>query len=199
MRPTRRSSSCTSAPNRTVYDAGHIPGARFVSLHETGDHARRIPNELAPVDDLKKIMETAGVSDDSRVILYSDVSVLPATRAYFTLDYLGHGDQAALLDGGLEKWRKEGRPVTRMRPPRTRADSLRIPAGTGGPDRRREADVQQAGFIPLRSPFGRPARRGFSWGKGIAYSRRGQRFLDGEPDQPRRSSVEIRRRTPEDV
>jgi thiosulfate/3-mercaptopyruvate sulfurtransferase len=70
-------------------------------------------NELPPVADLKKVLEAAGVSDDSRVILYGDASVLPATRAYFTLDYLGHGDQAALLDGGLEKWRAEGRTLSK--------------------------------------------------------------------------------------
>jgi thiosulfate/3-mercaptopyruvate sulfurtransferase len=103
-------------PNRAVYDAGHIPGARFVSLHELAITRDGIPNELPAVDDLKKILEAAGVSDDSRVILYSDVSVLPATRAYFTLDYLGHGDHAALLDGGLEKWRKEGRAVSQDAP-----------------------------------------------------------------------------------
>lgn len=103
-------------PNRTAYDAGHIPGARYVALPELAVTRDGIPNELAPVDDLKKVMEAAGVSDDSRVILYSDVSVLPATRAYFTLDYLGHGEQAALLDGGLEKWRKEGRTLTKDSP-----------------------------------------------------------------------------------
>ena len=97
------------AANRTAYDAGHIPGARFVALPELAITRDGIPNELPLVADLKRILETAGVSDDSRVILYSDPTVLPATRAYFTLDYLGHGDQAALLDGGIEKWRAEGR------------------------------------------------------------------------------------------
>lgn len=104
------------APNRTAYDAGHIPGARFVALPELAVTRDGILNELAPVDDLKKVMEAAGVSDDSRVILYSDASVLPATRAFFTLDYLGHGEQAALLDGGLEKWRKEERTITQDAP-----------------------------------------------------------------------------------
>ncbi len=98
--------------NRTAYDAGHIPGARFVALSSLVVTINGIPNELPPVADLKKVMEAAGVSDDSRVILYSDTSVLPATRTYFTLDYLGH-DQAALLDGGLEKWRSEGRMLTK--------------------------------------------------------------------------------------
>jgi len=72
-----------------------------------------IPNELPAPADLQRVIEAAGVSDDSKVILYGDASVLPATRAYFTFDYLGHGDQAALLDGGLEKWRSEGRMLSK--------------------------------------------------------------------------------------
>lgn len=104
------------AANRTAYDAGHIPGARFVLLSDLAVARDGIPNELAPVSGLKAVMEAAGVSDDSRIILYSDASVLPATRAYFTLDYLGHGDHAALLDGGLEKWRSEGRALTKDAP-----------------------------------------------------------------------------------
>jgi thiosulfate/3-mercaptopyruvate sulfurtransferase len=46
------------------------------------------------------------------VILYGQHQGLLAARAYFTLDYLGHGDRAALLDGSIEKWRSEERPVT---------------------------------------------------------------------------------------
>ena len=104
------------SPSRAVYDAGHIAGARFVSLSALAVTRDGIPNELAPAADLQKALEAAGVSDDSRVILYSDTSVLPATRAYFTLDYLGHGDHAALLDGGLEKWRREGRMLSKDAP-----------------------------------------------------------------------------------
>jgi len=55
------------------------------------------------------------VSDNSRVILYGDASVLPATRAYFTLDYLGH-EAAALLDGGLPKWKAESHPLAKETP-----------------------------------------------------------------------------------
>ena len=104
------------APNRTIYDNGHIPGARFVALSDLAVTVNGVPNELAPVADLKKVLEAAGVSDDTRVILYSDASVLPATRAYFTFDYLGHGDHAALLDGGLDKWRSEGRMLAKDAP-----------------------------------------------------------------------------------
>jgi thiosulfate/3-mercaptopyruvate sulfurtransferase len=102
--------------NRTAYDNGHIPGARFVSQGDLVVTKDGVPNELPATADLKRVLEAAGVSDDTRVILYSDASVLPATRAYFTLDYLGHGDHTALLDGGLEKWKSEGRPLSKDAP-----------------------------------------------------------------------------------
>lgn len=99
-----------------VYDAGHIPGARFLALSDLVVTRDGILNELPPASALKETLERAGVSDDSRVILYGDTSVLPATRAYFTLDYLGHGDSAALLDGGLPKWTAESRPLEKEAP-----------------------------------------------------------------------------------
>jgi thiosulfate/3-mercaptopyruvate sulfurtransferase len=101
--------------NRTAYDAGHIPGARFVAQGDLAVTKDGVPNELPEVDKLKVLLESAGVSDDTRVILYSDSSVLPATRAYFTLDYLGH-NETALLDGGLGKWRSENRTMSKDAP-----------------------------------------------------------------------------------
>ena len=102
--------------DRTAYDAGHIPGARFLALSDIVVTRDGILNELPPAAALKTVLERVGVSDDSRVILYGDASVLPATRAYFTLDYLGRGDNAALLDGGLSKWTSESRPIEKEAP-----------------------------------------------------------------------------------
>ena len=101
---------------RTGYDANHIPGARFVAFSDIAAPRDGISNELPAVDALKAVFEKAGVSDGSRVILYAEGSVLPATRAYFTLDYLGHGDRTALLDGGIDQWTKENRPLTKEVP-----------------------------------------------------------------------------------
>jgi thiosulfate/3-mercaptopyruvate sulfurtransferase len=94
-------------------------------------------------------MEAAGVSDDSRVILYSDTSVLPATRAYFTFDFLGHGDQAALLDGGLEKWRGEGRSLTK--------DSATSVEGHFTPHPKPEIVVQMDAVKQMSSKAGAPS------------------------------------------
>lgn len=83
----------------------HIPGARLVDAmaFTTGSF------DMAPVPVIDSLLEAAGVSNTSRVVLYGDPWV---TGFVFTaLDYLGHS-RTAILDGGLEQWRAEGRPVT---------------------------------------------------------------------------------------
>ena len=115
--------------DRAAYDAGHVPGARFLPLSAIVAEQNGVPNELPPLEQLEQAFEEVGVSDNSRVVLYGDLQGLLAARAFFTLDYLGHQDHA-LLDGGLEKWRADGRPVETAAPtvrrgaltPRPRAD-----------------------------------------------------------------------------
>src|SRR5579872_2399444 len=58
--------------NRNAYDAGHVPGARFVPLSDLAITRNGVPNELPADADLKRVLEAAGVSDDTRVILYGD-------------------------------------------------------------------------------------------------------------------------------
>ena len=65
-----------------------------------------------PSKSCKAFFERLGIGDEARIVLYGDNSGLSAARAYFTLDYLGHGARAALLDGGLEKWKTERRPIS---------------------------------------------------------------------------------------
>ncbi len=93
------------------YRAGHIPGARLLLLSSILIQPPNLPNELPPVEDLVRAFEAAGVRDDRYTVIYGDLGGLAAARAFFTLDYLGLGHRAALLDGGLEVWRAQGRPV----------------------------------------------------------------------------------------
>jgi thiosulfate/3-mercaptopyruvate sulfurtransferase len=94
------------------YSEGHIPGARFINLDQITVKRGDVPNELAPVEQLQKIFRDAGVTSTSRVVIYGDRYNLLAARAYYTLDYLGIAEHAALLDGGLNKWKNELRPLT---------------------------------------------------------------------------------------
>ncbi len=91
----------------------HIPGSHFVRLDEFVEQRKNSLNELPPVSDLQAIFESLGVGDQSRVVLTGDAQGMLAARVYFTLDYLGHGDNAALLDGGQERWLAESRTVSK--------------------------------------------------------------------------------------
>lgn len=102
--------SVGSAPE--FYSKGHIPGARQILLSEIAVTRDGIPNELPPDAALQKVFAAAGVSNDSHIVLYGERANLLAARAYFTLDYLGVAQKAALLDGGMEKWRTEQRPLS---------------------------------------------------------------------------------------
>lgn len=100
--------------DRTVYDRGHIPGARFLPVGAILTERDGVANELPAVAHLDSVFESVGVSDDARVIVYG--APLAAARAFFTLDYLGHGDRTALLDGGLESWAAESRALSTEAP-----------------------------------------------------------------------------------
>jgi thiosulfate/3-mercaptopyruvate sulfurtransferase len=102
---------------RAEYDKGHIPGARFLALEDfiVGEDA-----ELPATEKLKDSFEKLGVNDDSRVVIYTTAWYPMAGRAYYTLDYLGHGDHTALLDGGMDEWRKENRQLSKDAPKITR-------------------------------------------------------------------------------
>ena len=102
--------------DRTQFDAGHIPGARFVRLDEIVEQHTDSLNELPPVPDLRDTFEHLGIGNRTRVVLVDDSGGVLAARAYFTLDYLGHGEQAALLNGGVTAWIGESRPLSKEQP-----------------------------------------------------------------------------------
>ncbi len=93
--------------DRAGFDAGHIPGARFLALGDIVVERNGIPNLLPSVDVLKHAFERLGIGDESRVVLYGDEDNVFAARAYFSLDYLGDSAGVSLLDGGITKWAAE--------------------------------------------------------------------------------------------
>ena len=94
------------------YRAAHIPGARYLSMDKIATGQTPPGTELLPPEQLKKNLEEIGIGDDSRVVYYAPDWDPMATRLFFTMDYLGHGNQAALLDGGLDQWTREKRPTS---------------------------------------------------------------------------------------
>jgi thiosulfate/3-mercaptopyruvate sulfurtransferase len=99
---------------KSDYDKGHIPGAQYLNYEDISTpHGQGLMLELPPVEQLVSVFETLGVSNSSHVILYFGKDwVTPTTRVYWTLDYMGLGDRASILDGGLPAWRAAGKPLT---------------------------------------------------------------------------------------
>ena len=97
---------------RADYDAGHIPGAGFIDLegelsrHDTPLHFMRPSPEA-----FAAAMGRHGVGPGTKVVLYSRGHIMWATRVWWMLRAYGF-DDAAVLDGGWEKWLAEGRPVS---------------------------------------------------------------------------------------
>ena len=93
---------------RAEFEAGHIPGARFLDLASLTDPGSSVPAALPNPAQLSERLAQLGVGADDTVILYDDSAVKTSARAWFTLVSQGF-ENAAILDGGLTKWRSEGR------------------------------------------------------------------------------------------
>lgn len=98
--------------DRKGYDTGHIPNARFLSYSEITTTRDGVPNELAFAENLQKVFTNLGVGNTKKIVLYGEMNGLAAARTFYTLDYLGHSDRIAILDGGLDKWKAEKRKVS---------------------------------------------------------------------------------------
>jgi len=104
--------------DRPAYDRAHVPGAVFLSTQNISSRSSALTLELPSMTELADTFAAAGVSNDSRIVLYvgSGGRVIQATRIYLTLDAMGLGAQTSLLDGGLEAWQRENRPTSSESP-----------------------------------------------------------------------------------
>ncbi|MEV6169330.1 sulfurtransferase [Streptomyces sp. NPDC051954] len=98
--------------SRDAYDKGHIPGAVFIDwTSDIVDPDDPVPVQLASAERFAAAMRDAGIGDGDLVVAYdTHPAATFAARLWWALRYYGH-DQVVLLDGGLPKWEREGRPV----------------------------------------------------------------------------------------
>jgi thiosulfate/3-mercaptopyruvate sulfurtransferase len=98
-----------AVPGRQTFEAGHIPGADFLDLQgEFSDSTTELRFMMPAVAQLEAAFGAHGISADSRVVLYSIGTPMWATRFWWMLTSLGF-ENVAVLDGGLDKWKLEGR------------------------------------------------------------------------------------------
>ena len=94
---------------RVEFASGHIPGARFLDLASLSDAASEVPAALPTGEQFAARMAELGIGNDDLIVLYDDTPARTSARAWFACRL--HGARAAILDGGLGKWRTEGRPL----------------------------------------------------------------------------------------
>ncbi|PWC14833.1 sulfurtransferase [Brenneria roseae subsp. americana] len=98
-------------PAYADFQHGHISGAQFIDVQvDLSDNTHRYKYMLPTPDAFAAAMVRLGVRPGARVVLYSGADPWWATRVWWLLRVFGF-DDAAVLDGGLQKWRAEGRPL----------------------------------------------------------------------------------------
>jgi thiosulfate/3-mercaptopyruvate sulfurtransferase len=97
--------------NAEEFSEGRVAGARELPYSEIGGARGTLTRELPEPDAFRERLQRLGISDASTVVVYAHEAPM-ATRLLFTLAYMGLND-LAYLDGGLEQWRAESKPVER--------------------------------------------------------------------------------------
>jgi thiosulfate/3-mercaptopyruvate sulfurtransferase len=95
---------------RENYDRGHIPGAVFFDIDDVAAPGTSLPHMIPSADLFAQKVGALGIGDDDKIVVYDSAGLSSAGRAWWMLRMFGHRD-VALLDGGLPKWKKEGRPL----------------------------------------------------------------------------------------
>ena len=91
------------------YEAGHLPGALFFDLDAASDRSSSLPHMLPSVEQFAEQMTALGLDDADDLVVYDGSGVnLSAARAWWMFLAFGH-ERVAVLDGGIGKWRREGR------------------------------------------------------------------------------------------
>ena len=95
----------------------HIPGALYFDMDDISDEKNPLPHMLPSPAKFASRMKKMGVGDGMRVVVYDTEGLYSAGRAWWMFRIMGH-DDVAVLNGGLKKWKAEGRPLEDGDPPR---------------------------------------------------------------------------------
>ena len=95
---------------RAEFHTAHIPGAAFFDIDAIADHSTSLPHMLPSAEAFAQAVGDLGVGTGDFVVVYDTRGVVSAARVWWTFRAFSH-DAVAVLDGGLPKWKAEGRPL----------------------------------------------------------------------------------------
>ena len=95
------------------YSSEHIPNAIYFDIDKNSDLNSNLPHMLPNKDMWEKIMSSNGISNNDKIVIYDNSKVLSSCRLWYMLLYFGHSKKlVSVLNGGLEKWKKNNFPIT---------------------------------------------------------------------------------------
>lgn len=97
------------------FRSAHIPGAVFFDIEDLSDEKTDLPHMLPSPVKFGSRMRKLGLGDGNLIVVYDGAGLYSSPRAWWMLRAMGHED-VVVLDGGLPKWRREGRPVEDLEP-----------------------------------------------------------------------------------
>lgn len=95
---------------KAEYDSAHIPGAVFFDIDEIADTESDLPHMVPSAEKFAARVRRLGLGDGVKIVVYDGAGIASAARVWWMFRLFGHRD-VAVLDGGLPKWRAEGRPI----------------------------------------------------------------------------------------
>ena len=99
------------------YKNQHIPNAIFFDLDNYSKKNTELPHMLVEKEGWEKIVSRMGIKNDDRIIIYDNSDVVSSCRCWFNFIYFGHSPKLVhVLNGGMKKWIKENRKVTKALP-----------------------------------------------------------------------------------
>ena len=99
-------------PNRAraEYLEGHIPGAVFFDIDAISDRSSELPHTLTGPTHFSEAVGALGIGNGDTVVVYDTIGLYSAPRVWWTFRVFG-AKEVFILDGGLPKWKAEGRPL----------------------------------------------------------------------------------------
>ncbi|MDR6788441.1 thiosulfate/3-mercaptopyruvate sulfurtransferase [Sphingomonas sp. BE138] len=130
------------------FAAGHLPGAAFMDLAAFAEPGAALPSTMPGATHFAALAGRLGLRADDRIVLYDDAPHRTAARAWVMLRAFGFA-QVALLDGGLAKWKAEGRPLEQGTPTPAPTTVDVAAAGVGVLDLAAMRKIQQEGTVQI--------------------------------------------------
>ena len=98
----------------TEYNTQHIQNSIFFDLDNNSKKDTELPHMLVEINEWEKIVSKMGIKKNDEIVVYDNSDVISSCRCWFNFIYYGHDPKLIhVLNGGLKKWIKEKREVTK--------------------------------------------------------------------------------------